>query len=170
MIYFQFKFIANSDPHRNLSNHLQTQARTNVDMSTWCRHVHMRPHCFILIKACSCRLELAYFVGKISKIRLVRKNDVALAYYGSCWLQVMGSWPGSSQPLGDWVKALVWFGVAYMAYVLSYFWFGGGIKLVCWVCPPSPQLASLVLANSNFLILGCFWHYCEKVHVVQSLS
>ena len=27
---------------------------TNVDMSTSCRHVHVRPHCFILIEACSC--------------------------------------------------------------------------------------------------------------------
>ena len=47
-----------------------------------CRKVHVRPHCFILIEACSCRLELAYFAGKISKNRLVCKNAVALAYYG----------------------------------------------------------------------------------------
>ena len=32
-----------------------------------------------------------YFVGKISKNRLVCKNAVALAYYGSCRLLVMGS-------------------------------------------------------------------------------
>ena len=56
-----------------------------------CRHVHVRPHCFILTEACSCRLELAYFAGKISKNRLVCKNAVALAYYGSCRLLVMGS-------------------------------------------------------------------------------
>ena len=60
-------------------------------MSTWRRHVHVRPHCFILTEACSCRLELAYFVGKISKNRPVCKNAVALAYYGSCRLLVMGS-------------------------------------------------------------------------------
>ena len=29
-----------------------------------CRHVHVRPHCFILTEACTCRLELAYFVGE----------------------------------------------------------------------------------------------------------
>ena len=54
----------------------------------------MRPHCFILTvltKVYSCRLELAYFAGKISKNRLVCKNAVALAYYGSCRLLVMGS-------------------------------------------------------------------------------
>ena len=31
------------------------------------RHVHVRPHSFILIEACSCGLELAYFAVKISK-------------------------------------------------------------------------------------------------------
>jgi len=31
-------------------------------------------------------------VGKIAKNRLVCKNAVALAYYGSCRLLVMGSW------------------------------------------------------------------------------
>ena len=67
-------------------NHKQ---RTNVDKSN--RHVQVRPHCFIFTKACSCRLELAYFAGRISKDRLVCKNTVALAYYGSCRLLVMGS-------------------------------------------------------------------------------
>ena len=33
-IYFSFLFSSNSDPHRNLSEQLQSQARTNVDMST----------------------------------------------------------------------------------------------------------------------------------------
>ena len=61
-------------------------------MSTWCRHVHVRPHYFILTEACSRWLELAYFAGKISKNRLVCKNAVALAYCGSCRLLVMGSW------------------------------------------------------------------------------
>ena len=54
-------------------------------MFTWGRIV------FILTEACSCRLELAYFAGKISKNRLVFKIVVALAYYGSCRLPVMGS-------------------------------------------------------------------------------
>ena len=49
----------------------------------------MRPHCFILIEACPCRLELAYFAGKISKNGLVCKNAVTLANYGSCRLLVM---------------------------------------------------------------------------------
>ena len=55
----------------------------------------MRPHCFILTEACSRRQELAYFTRKISKNRLVCKNAVAVAYYGSCRLLVMGSchWP-----------------------------------------------------------------------------
>ena len=61
-------------------------------MSTRCRHVHVRPHCFIPTEACSCKLELAYFAGKISKNRLVCKNAVALAYYWSGRLLVMGSW------------------------------------------------------------------------------
>ena len=46
----------------------------------------------MLTEACSCRLELAYFAGKISKNRLVCKKTVALAYYGSCRLLVIGSW------------------------------------------------------------------------------
>ena len=56
-----------------------------------CRHVHVRPHCFILTEARSCRLELEYFAEKISKNRLVCKNAVAVAYYESCRLLVMGS-------------------------------------------------------------------------------
>ena len=67
-------------------------------MSKWCRHVHVRLHCFILTEACSCRLELAYFAVKISKNRLVCKNAVAVAYYGSCRLLVMGSWHHSVPP------------------------------------------------------------------------
>ena len=51
----------------------------------------MRLHCFFLSEAYSCTLELAYFAGKIAKNRLVCKNAVALAYYGSCRLLVMGS-------------------------------------------------------------------------------
>ena len=62
-------------------------------MPTWCRHVHVRPHCFILTEECSYILELAFLEGKISKNRLVCKNAVALAYYESCRLPVMGSWP-----------------------------------------------------------------------------
>ena len=33
--------------------------------SKWCRHVHVRPHWFILIEECSCTLELIYFTRKI---------------------------------------------------------------------------------------------------------
>ena len=36
-IYFYFEFISNSDPHGNLSNQLQSQARNNVDVSTCSR-------------------------------------------------------------------------------------------------------------------------------------
>ena len=96
-IYFQFEFIPNLVPHRNLTDQLQSQARTNVALT--CRHVHVRPHCFILTEACSCRLELAYFAGNISKNRLVCKNAVALAYYGSCRLLVMGSCPDTVESL-----------------------------------------------------------------------
>ena len=66
-------------------------------MSTWCRHVHVRPQCFIFTEACSCRLDLAYFAGKKSNNRLVCKNAVALAYCGSCRLLVMFSWYKKSQ-------------------------------------------------------------------------
>ena len=85
-IYFQFEFISNSDPYRNLSDQLQSLARTSVDTSTWCRKVQVRPHWFILNEACSCRLKQPYFAGEISKNRLVFENTVALAYYGSCRL------------------------------------------------------------------------------------
>ena len=47
---------------------------------------------FVLTKACSCIQELAYFAGKIDKNRLVCKNAVAFAHYGSCRLPVMCSW------------------------------------------------------------------------------
>ena len=90
-LFLLFQLISNSYPHRNRSDQLQSQARTNVDMLTECRHVHVRLHCFIFTEACSCRLERAYFAGKISKNRLVCKNAVALAYYGSCRLLVMSS-------------------------------------------------------------------------------
>ena len=65
-------------------------------MSTWCRYVHVRPHRFILTEACSCRLGLTYFAGKISHNRLVCKNAFVLAYYGSCRFLVMGSLLGRS--------------------------------------------------------------------------
>ena len=97
LIYFQFEFISNSGPHGNPSNQLQSQARTNVDMSTSFWHVHVRPHCFTLTEAYSCRLELTHFAGKISKNRLVCKTAVALAYYGSCRLLVMA--PGFGRSL-----------------------------------------------------------------------
>ena len=39
-----------------------------------CRHVHVRPHCFILTEASWYRLELAFFAGKTSKNTLVCKS------------------------------------------------------------------------------------------------
>ena len=60
--------------------------RHDADMLTWGRIV------LSLSKCPHHGLELAYFAGKISKNRLVCKNVVALAYYGSCRLLVMGSW------------------------------------------------------------------------------
>ena len=80
-IYFYVEFISNSDPHRNFSDQLQSEARTNVDISTSCRNIHVRPHYFILTEACSCRLELAYIPGKISKNRLVCENAVAMVFF-----------------------------------------------------------------------------------------
>ena len=49
-IYFQYEFISNLDPQRNLSDQLQSQAWANVDLSTRCRLVHRRPLCFIFPK------------------------------------------------------------------------------------------------------------------------
>ena len=91
-------FIDRSIFSLNLSR-IQTPKGTSVSncnkkhgLMLTCRYVHVRPHCFILTEASSCRLELAYFAGKISKNRLVCKNAVALVYYGSYRLLVMGSW------------------------------------------------------------------------------
>ena len=52
-----------------------------------CRHVRVRPHCFILND-----WNWPISREKISKNRLVCKNAFAMAYYGSCKLLVMGSW------------------------------------------------------------------------------
>ena len=71
-------------------------------MLTW-RHVHVRPHCFILTETRWCRLEPAYLAGKISKNRLVCKNAVASAYYGSCRLLVKDSWKGLFYSQFSWV-------------------------------------------------------------------
>ena len=68
-----------------------TNCNRNNGLILTCRHVHMRPHCFMLTEARSCRLELAYFAGKMSKNRLVCKIVVALAYHRSCRLLVMCS-------------------------------------------------------------------------------
>ena len=59
-----FEFIPNSDSHRNLSDQLQSKARANADLP---KHA-----------------------WKSSKTRLVCRNAVALAYYGSCRFLVMG--------------------------------------------------------------------------------
>ena len=85
LVWIYHEFRSPQEPQRPIA----ITNTTNVDMSTWCRHVHVRPHCFIPIKACSFRLEMAYFARKISKNRLVCKNAVALAYYGSCRYLVM---------------------------------------------------------------------------------
>ena len=45
-----------------------------MDLGTISIHAEWLQHCFILILACSCRLELAYFSWKISKNRLVCKK------------------------------------------------------------------------------------------------
>ena len=65
-IYFKLEFISKFRSPQELQ--WQSEARTYFDMPTWCRHVHVRPHCFILIEACSCTLELTYFAVKYLKI------------------------------------------------------------------------------------------------------
>ena len=87
-LFLDFEFISNSDPYRNLSNQLQSQARTNiVIMSTCSSEVLSLPK--------RARVDRPSLREKLSKNRLVCKNAVALAYYGSCRLQAMhmGSWP-----------------------------------------------------------------------------
>ena len=73
----------------NLSR-IQVPTGTSV---TNCSHKHglllTCQHYVVLPKACSCRLELAYFAAKISKNILFCKNAVALAYYGSSRLLLM---------------------------------------------------------------------------------
>ena len=90
-IYFYFEFIPNSDPHRNLSDQLLSQAQTNVDMSTdvdmftWGRIVLSLP------KRAHVDWNKPISQEKYLKNRLVCKNAVAFAYYGSCRLLVIGS-------------------------------------------------------------------------------
>ena len=75
-IYFWFKFISSSDPRRNLSDQLQSQARTNVDMSTLCRRIHVRPHIVLsLPKRAHVDWNWPLSREKKSKNRLVCKND-----------------------------------------------------------------------------------------------
>ena len=88
-LFFYLEFRSPHEPQWPIAI-TSTDSCSRVDMIG--QHVHVRPHCFILTEACSCRLELTYFVGKISKIRLVCKNAIALAYYGSCRILVMDSW------------------------------------------------------------------------------
>ena len=84
-------FSLNSNPHRNLSDQLQSFKHGLIDdISTWCWHVLVRPHCFIITEACSCRLELPILWEKYLKIGLC-KNAIALACYESCRLLVIGS-------------------------------------------------------------------------------
>ena len=75
-IYFWIEFISNSVRHRNLSDQLQAQARTYVDLSTWCRRNDVMPHCLILAEASSVEWNWPFRGEKISKNRLVCKNTV----------------------------------------------------------------------------------------------
>ena len=59
--------------------------RHDADVFTWGRIV------LFLLMSAHVDWELTYFAGVISKTRLVCKNAVALAYYGSYSLLVMGS-------------------------------------------------------------------------------
>ena len=61
---------------------MQSQAPTNVDMSTCLREA-------ALPKRTHVDWNWPIWREKISKNRLICKNDVALAYYGSCRLLVM---------------------------------------------------------------------------------
>ena len=78
----------------NLSR-IQIPMGTSV---TNCNHEHglmstcSREAALFNPKGCWCTLELAYFTAKISKNRLLCKNAVALACYGSRRLLGMGSW------------------------------------------------------------------------------
>ena len=84
---FLAEFISNSDPHRNLSDQLQSQARTNVDMFTWGRIV------LFLQKRAHVDWNWPISLEKYLKIDWSTcKNAVALAYYGSCRLLLMGSY------------------------------------------------------------------------------
>ena len=66
-IYFQFEFISNSDPVWNLSDQLQSQARTNIDMSKWCQHIHWDPIVLALWRRARADWNWPFFAGKISK-------------------------------------------------------------------------------------------------------
>ena len=67
-IYFWIEFISNSVPHRNLSDKLQAQARTYVDLSTWCRRNDVMPYCLILAEACSVEWNWPFRGEKYLKI------------------------------------------------------------------------------------------------------
>ena len=74
-----------------------------IDMWTSCRHVHVRPHFFTLTAGahvtqarCSClvcRLDWNWPISREKHLKIVCKNALALTYYESCRLLVMGSWP-----------------------------------------------------------------------------
>ena len=95
LVWIYVKFRSPQEPSVTNCNHKygpMLTCRHDVDMFTWGRIVYpYQEPITVLTEACSCRLELAYFAGKISKNRLVCKNAVALAYYGSCRLLVIGS-------------------------------------------------------------------------------
>ena len=85
MLIGQFKFPAR-----------QPYAR-NVDMSTCSREAALFD-LYERVLMC-CELELGFFAVKKSKNRLVCKNAVVLAYYGSCRFLVMGSWYVKDNPI-----------------------------------------------------------------------
>ena len=70
----------------NHKHGLMLTCRHDVDMFTWGRIVLSSP------KRAYVDWNWPIWREKISKNRLVCKNAVALAYYGSCRLLVMGSW------------------------------------------------------------------------------
>ena len=133
-------------------------------MSKWCRHVQVRPYHFIFTEACLCRLELAYFMAKISKNRLVCKNAVAFAYHGSCSLLVMGSYF-----LQGWTWSECTFSLT-LAQSYTHLWFLFGFvhhSVLCYGgplnCSPATSLCSVIK------ILGCWRRIASSRAAISSV-
>ena len=88
-LFFSLNLSRIQSTHRNLSGQLQSQARTNVGISTCLRGATLF-YPFRSVAHVDCNWPISR--EKISKNRLVCKNAVVLAYYGSCRLLVMGSY------------------------------------------------------------------------------